>query len=109
MDYREEIMAAITHCKCLLLVYTKESNDSPDVLNEVTAAFKAKIPILPFRVENVAMKPALAYYLNGVHWLDALTPPIENNIHVLYQTVCSMIGNGMYSGGADSDYNRATH
>lgn len=105
MDYRAEIMSAIEHCKCLLLVYTKESNDSPDVLNEVTAAFKAKIPILPFRVENVEMRPALAYYLNGVHWLDALIPPIENSIHILYQTVCAIVGNSIYSNEFDNKQN----
>lgn len=107
MDYRAEIMSAIEHCKCLLLVYTKESNDSPDVLNEVTAAFKAKIPILPFRVENVEMRPALAYYLNGVHWLDALIPPIENSIHILYQTVCAIVGNCIYSDEFDNKQNPA--
>lgn len=66
-------MEAIEASKCFVLVYTKDSNQSRDVANEITAAFKARIPILPLRIEDVEMEPALAYYLNGIHWLDALT------------------------------------
>ena len=90
-DYRTEIMSAIGQTKCLILIYTNDSNHSRDVMNEITAAFKAEIPILPLRVEDVEMEPALAYYLNGVHWLDAITPPIEHNIQVLHRTVCGII------------------
>ena len=91
-DYRHEIMTAIGQSKCMVLIYSKASNHSVDVKNEITAAFKARLPVLPFRIDNVEMEPALAYYLNGVHWLDAMKPPMGNRIHELYQTVCTMIG-----------------
>ena len=90
-DYRDEIMAAIGQSKCMVLIYSDASNHSDDVKNEVTAARKAKLPVLPFRLEDVEMEPVLAYYLNGVHWLDALKPPMGKRIHELYQTVSAMI------------------
>ena len=95
-DFRAEIMNAIASSKCFVLVYTKDSNHSRDVMNEITAAFNAKIPILPLRIEDVEMEPALAYYLNGIHWLDALTPPMENNIRTLYKAVCRIVGKEIY-------------
>jgi len=91
MDYREAIMAAIEESKCLVLLYTKASNKSKDVRNEITAAFKASCPILPFRVDDVQMEPSLAYYLNGVHWLDAVSPPMEKRIGELYDNVVAII------------------
>ena len=90
-DFREAIMEAIQQSKRLVLIYTKASNQSRDVRNEITAAFKASCPILPFRIDDVQMEPSLAYYLNGVHWLDAVTPPMEKRIQELYETVVSII------------------
>lgn len=92
IDYRAAIMEAIGKVRCFILVYTRDSNDSPDVLNEITAAARARIPILPFRVEDVPMKPEMAYYLNGVHWLDAISPPLKVNIRTLCQSTCSLLG-----------------
>lgn len=69
-DWREAILNAISGAKLFVLIYTKESNQSRQVLNEVCAAFDASCPILPFRVDDVEMSSALSYYLNSVHWLN---------------------------------------
>ena len=45
------------------------------------------IPILPFRVEDVIPSESLQYYLGGIHWLDALTPPLEEHLRHLSATV----------------------
>lgn len=91
MDYREAIMAAIQESKCLVLIYTKASNRSRDVRNEITAAFLARCPILPFRVDDIRMEPSLAYYLNGVHWLDAVVPPMDQRIQELLETIVAIM------------------
>lgn len=70
-DWREAILEAIENSKIFILIYTKESNQSRQVLNEVSAAFDASCTIIPFRIDNVEMSTALSYYLNSVHWLDA--------------------------------------
>lgn len=103
MDYRAAIMEAIGKVRCFILVYTRDSNDSSDVLNEITAASKARIPILPFRVEDVPMKPEMAYYLNGVHWLDAISPPLKVNIRTLCQSTCSLLGKDFPDRDIDPD------
>jgi hypothetical protein len=35
---------------------------------------------VPFRIENVQPNDDLYYYISPLHWLDALTPPIEEHI-----------------------------
>lgn len=91
VDWREAIMAAISTAKIFVLVYTKDSNQSRQVLNEVTAAFDSACIIIPFRVDDVQMAPALAFYLNNVHWMDAMLPPRTLKIKELTDKVKSLI------------------
>ena len=45
------------------------------------------IPILPFRVEDVKPSASLDYFVKSIHWLDAITPPLENHLQSLVGTV----------------------
>jgi len=87
------IMDAIRGAKVFLLIYSKESNASGQVLNEVTNAFQQQCVIIPFRLDQTEMCDDLAYYLNAVHWLDASAPPMEARIREL----CSVV-QGVLSG-----------
>jgi hypothetical protein len=49
------------------------------------------MPVLPLRVENATPTDALAYYLGPVHWLDALTPPLENHLTQLSAAVRALL------------------
>lgn len=70
----EEWVSAITHgleqCKTLVLIYTDESNESRQVMNEVAVAFNAGKTIVPFRLTESKMSSEFEYYLTRVHWLD---------------------------------------
>jgi hypothetical protein len=33
-----------------------------------------------FRIENIVPEKSLAYYMGPMHWLDALTPPLEEHL-----------------------------
>ena len=83
----EEWVSAITHalenCKILVLVYTDESNSSRQVMNEVAVAFNAGKTIVPFRLTENKMSSEFEYYLTRVHWLDAITPPLQEKIENL--------------------------
>jgi hypothetical protein len=49
------------------------------------------LPILPFRVDDVVPSPALEYFISSAHWLDALTPPMEQHIDRLVSTVATLL------------------
>jgi hypothetical protein len=50
------------------------------------------VPVVPFRIENVAPEKSLAYFMGSVHWLDALTPPIEQHLQKLVAAVKPFVG-----------------
>ena len=87
----EEWVTAITSAlevsKALVLVFTDESNNSRQVMNEIAVAFNAGITIVPFRLTDEQMSSELEYYLTRVHWLDAVSKPLKKNITALREYI----------------------
>lgn len=73
--------------KVVVLIYTDESNQSRQVMNEIALAFNAGITIVPFRLTENEMSDEFEYYLTRVHWLDALSKPLSKNIDALREYV----------------------
>ncbi len=87
VSYAESVINAIDKSYLLLIIFSNNSNQSPQVLREVNRAVKKGIPILPFRIENAEPTKSMEYYLSTPHWLDALTPPMEKHLKKLVETV----------------------
>ncbi len=87
VPYAEAIIDAINQGSILVLVFSENSNRSPQVMREIERAVHKGIPILPFRIEEVVPSKAMEYYLSAPHWLDALTPPLERHLEKLADTV----------------------
>lgn len=86
-EWADSIVRAIGGSRLLILVFSEHSNQSRHVMREIEQAVGRAIPILPFRIGDVAPSPALEYYIGGTHWLDALTPPLEAHLERLVETV----------------------
>jgi len=78
-----EITRAIQQSKVMLLIFSSHSNNSEQVLREVQLATDSRLPIIRFRIEDVALTDDLRYFLSSPHWLDALTPPLSTHIERL--------------------------
>lgn len=85
------IVRAISQCRVMVLIFSRNANDSAEVHREVDLAFSHGKAVVPLRVENVKPVDALAYYLNTVHWLDALTPPLERGLQQLITAIQSLL------------------
>jgi TIR domain len=72
-----EITRAIQQSKVMLLIFSGHSNNSEQVLREVQLATDSRLPIIRFRIEDVALTDDLRYFLSTPHWLDALTPAFK--------------------------------
>ena len=59
---------------------------------EVGLAADYHVWTLPIRVENVVPAGELKYYLSRKHWLDAMTPPIEQHLDNIRAAVESKLG-----------------
>jgi hypothetical protein len=90
LEYAEEIMNGIENCKILLLVFSKEANASAPVAKEVENAFRYGKTVIPFRIEDVAMRKSLEYYLSNLHWLDAF--PDDKEFDYLVKAVKNALG-----------------
>ncbi len=86
-DWAEEIIEAISGARLMVLVFSAHSNASPQVRREVERAVHKELPVLPFRIEDVAPSRSLEYFLSSQHWLDAFPPPLEPH----YQRVCTHV------------------
>ena len=86
-DYGEAIVESICSSRLVVFVFSANANASPHVTRELECAVSHGIPILPFRVQDVIPSESLQYYLGGIHWLDALTPPLEEHLRQLSGTV----------------------
>ena len=87
VPFAEAIIDGIKEAKVFVLVYSSNSNQSPQVFKEVDRAVHHGLAIIPLRLEDVPMSKQLEYYVSDVHWLDALTPPLEKHISKLCKVV----------------------
>jgi hypothetical protein len=86
-SYGEAINTAIHGSRAMVLVFSSKANLSEHVGKEVERAVSNSIPVVPLRIENVAPTGALEYFIGSVHWLDALTPPIEQHLEYLADSI----------------------
>lgn len=86
-EWSGELTRAIAGSRVLVLILSSHANASDHVLREVTLAVKKRVIVVPFRIEDVQPSDSLEYYLSSIHWLDALTPPVEEHLAALGETV----------------------
>src|ERR1700677_4615478 len=87
MEWGKAIIDAIEECRIMVLVFTANANASAQIRREVERAVNHGVAILPLRVEDVVPAKALEYFIGNVHWLDALTTPLEAHLRGLAGTI----------------------
>ena len=86
-----EITRAIQHSKVMVLIFSRHSNNSEQVLREVQLAVDSHLPIVRLRIEDVTLSDDLRYYLSTPHWLDALSPPLSKHIASLKTAIKELL------------------
>jgi hypothetical protein len=90
-EWAASIVEAIDSCRVMVLIFSGHTNRSRQVSREVQQAFDGEKPVIPFRIENVAPEKSLRYYMGSVHWLDALTLPLEHHLQRLTTAVQALL------------------
>ena len=93
-DWTEAIIDAISECGVMVLLFSAHSNDSEQVKREVSTAVSEAKPLIPFRMEDVPLSKHMRYFIGTPHWLDALSPPLEEHLEFLSRTVRSLLEAG---------------
>lgn len=86
-SWGDAIISAIEGCRFMVIVLSENSNRSRQVVREVERAVASNVIIIPFRIEAIDPTGAMAYFLSTEHWLDAITPPLEQHIDKLVATL----------------------
>jgi hypothetical protein len=79
-EWSAAIIKAIDQCRAMVLIFSQNANTSRQIRREVERAITVGIPLVPVRIEDVVPTESLAYFMGTVHWLDAMTPPFENHL-----------------------------
>lgn len=69
-NFGEEISQAIRAVKVMVLVFSSHANNSDEIKKEVVLAGRARVPVIPLRVEEVEPTGAFEYELVTRQWID---------------------------------------
>jgi parallel beta-helix repeat protein len=83
---------AIKTTSIMVLIFSENSNQSDQVINELTLAVKSKVTVIPFKIEDALPQGVMEYYLAATHWLDAMNPPTKKQIDTLVEKIKSGLG-----------------
>ena len=69
-NYKSEIVDKIRHSSILLFVSSQNSNNSENVIKEISVAVELKKHIIPVKIDNTPYADSIAYDLTGIDYLD---------------------------------------
>src|SRR5438874_199682 len=84
------IIEGIGESAVMVVIFSRHSNASPQVLREIERAVNKGVAIIPFRVEDVVPSKDLEYFISSCHWLDAINPPLEKHIGELAEAILAL-------------------
>ena len=90
-EWGEAIIDAINYCRVLILIFSASANESPQIRREVERAVSKGTPVIPLRIQDISPTRSLEYFIGTVHWLDALTPPLESHLRRLVEAVKGLL------------------
>jgi hypothetical protein len=91
VEYGTAIIDAIERCRVMVLIFSSSANESRQIHREIERVVSKGIPIVPVRIEDVMPTKSMEYFLGAIHWLDALTPPLEGHLQKLAETVKAIL------------------
>jgi hypothetical protein len=107
VEYGAEIVEAMERCRVLVLIFSANANHSGQILREVERAVSKGIPIVPVRIEEVLPTKSMEYFLGTIHWLEAMTPPLEQHLRQLVDIVGAILARDGGGPGGNKESVRA--
>lgn len=86
-DWPEAIVEAIAASRVMVLVFSSHADQSQQITREVERAVAKGVSVIPFRIEDVVPTRSLEYLIGPLHWLNAITPPLERHLGELVEAV----------------------
>jgi hypothetical protein len=90
-EWGTAIVKAIDQCRAMVLIFSASANNSKQIRREVERAVNAGAAIIPVRIEDVVPTEAMAYFMSTVHWLDAMTAPLDDHLRRLTASIKALL------------------
>jgi hypothetical protein len=90
-NYGASILDAIHASRVVVLVLSAHANTSVHIPNEIERAVSHGLAVVPFRIEEVLPAKSLDLFIGSRHWLDAWTPPLEQHLDQLADSLAALI------------------
>ena len=85
------IVEALENSRMMVVLFSKNFNNSAQVEREIELASDMNLSILTFRLCDDAFRGAKKYYLQNLNWIDAFPNP-ERAFGALHRNVASLLG-----------------
>jgi len=86
-SWADAIMAGLDECRFVVLVLSKRSQESKDVMRELNAASTRGMPIITFRIDDTPVQGSFEYYTGAQQWVDAHSPVKRKDLKKLLDAV----------------------
>jgi hypothetical protein len=90
-SWPEAVVTGIDGSRGIVVVLSRSSNGSLEVVREVERASKQGKGIIPFRIDDIEPAGALAYFLSLTQWINAARPPLQPRLDELAFAVQLML------------------
>ena len=91
-SWTKALAEGVKECRVAILVFSKDSNRSQTVDDEVALAFDNDLKILPVRLKDVTPNPALARLTEKVQWVDASQGRLREQLDEIVSRAMELLG-----------------
>ena len=92
IDWADNLYAAIESSKAFVIIVSENSNNSREVAKELSLATRISDYIFPFRIDSADLSGRMNYHLAPFHWIDAVTPPLEQRLNEMLPVTTQLMG-----------------
>ncbi|HET6251513.1 MAG TPA: TIR domain-containing protein [Tepidisphaeraceae bacterium] len=90
-DFGEAIIAAISACRVMVVVFSANSNTNEQVQRELELAVNREVHITAVRITDAEPSSAMEHFVTAEHWLDAQGGPTKEHLARLTASVRNVI------------------
>ena len=90
-DWAASITHAIESAKAFVIIVSENSIASNEVAKEIALATNHSDFIFPFRIDSTELDGRIKYHLTPFHWIDAVSPPMEERLNELADRVAASL------------------
>jgi formylglycine-generating enzyme required for sulfatase activity len=90
-EWTKAIFDGIDNSRAMVLVFNESANVSSQDCRELDRAIHQELVVVPFRIRNVLQTDLVSHDLGVLHGLDALGPPLEQQLGDLVDAIRNLL------------------